>query len=229
MCFGASSGSKAINNETGSTYGTAIQQAKAEFGDANTAFNDLMQTMAPIEKAGPDQMGFTAQTEAGIEGGIVNTTAAQYRNAATAVKGDIAGQGGGNIALPSGANLGTEEALAEAGANATAGGLQAARANDAAVGNANWQFATKAVQSAPQVFSTANTATADTAKVGETALASQKVIDSAPTWQSFAMGALGDAANVGTGGMSGAIGNLDTTGSSTGGEQAKNLLSGFLG
>jgi len=233
MCLGIgpSGGDKAINNEAGAAYGTAINQAKTEFGDASTVFNDLMQTMAPIEKAGPGQTGFTAQQESAINAQTVDQTAAQYKNAAAAVKSDIAGQGGGNVALPSGVNIATEEALAEAGAQQVSSGLRANTEANYAQGNKNWQFATGALEKAPSVFETANTATADTAKLGETALQSQKVIDSAPSWQKIAMGALGTgleaASNFipGAGAMTGALstiggnavsGAVDSTGQSNG-------------
>jgi hypothetical protein len=199
MCLGigASSGSKAINNEAGSAYGTAINQAKQEFGDANTVFNDLVNSTAPIVAAGPEQTGFSAQQESAINANTIDTTAAQYKNASTAVKSDISAEGGGNIALPSGANIGTEEALAEAGAQQTASGLRSNLQADYAAGNKNWEFAEGELGKAPGVFSDANTATADTAKLGETALNSQAVINAAPSWQKIGMGALGTAADLG--------------------------------
>jgi hypothetical protein len=197
MCLGigASSGSKAINNMAGSAYGTAIDQAKAEFGDASKVFNDLYQSLSPIAAAGPDQTGYSTQAESAINASTIDTTAAQYKNATTAVKSDIAAEGGGNIALPSGANIGTEEALAEAGAQQTAAGLRSNLINDYTKGNENWQFAEGGLTKAPGVFSDANTATSDTAKLGDVALQSQNVINAAPSWNKVAMGALGTAAN----------------------------------
>ena len=224
MCLGigASSGSKAINNMTGSAYGTAITQAKQEFGDANTVFNDLVKSTAPIVAAGPEQTGFSAQQESAINANTIDTTAAQYKNAATAVKSDIAGQGGGNIALPSGANIATEEALAAAGAQQTASGLRSNLQADYAAGNQNWQFAEGTLGKAPGVFSDANTATADTAKLGETALDSQSVIDKASSWQNVAMGALGA-------GLSGIEGTDSSGGSSSGGSSSGGGAGSSLG
>lgn len=198
MCLGVgpSGGDKAINNMTGKAYGTAIDQAKAEFGDANKVFNDIVQSTAPIAAAGPDQTGFTAQAESAINANTIDTTAAQYKNAATAVRSEIGAQGGGNIALPSGANIATEEALAEAGAQQVSSGLRQNLENDYTKGNENWKFAEGALSKAPGVFETANSATADTAKLGETALDSQKGIDAAPSWQKIGMAALGTGLNM---------------------------------
>ena len=230
MCF-VSKGLTQTGAAQSSLFNTAVQQGQAEFGATNKEFNDLTNTMNPIMEAGPDQLGFSAQQEAAINANTIDTTAAQYKNAATAVKSDIAGQGGGNIALPSGANIATEEALAEAGAQQTAAGLRSNLQADYAAGNQNWQFATGALSKAPGVFSDANTATADTAKLGETALNSQKVIDAAPSWQKIGMGALGaglseaSAFIPGAGAVTGAISNIagnaisgavDSTGQSNG-------------
>ena len=198
MCLGIgpSGGDKAINNMTGAAYGTAINQAKAEFGDANKVFNDIVQSTEPIAKAGPEQTGFTAQQESAINANTVDTTAAQYKNAATAVRSEIGAQGGGNIALPSGANIATEEALAEAGAQQVSSGLRANLQADYAAGNENWKFAEGALSKAPGVFETANTATKDTADLGKTALDSQAAIDAAPSWQKIGMAALGTGLNM---------------------------------
>jgi hypothetical protein len=222
---GATSGSKAINNETGAAYGTAIQQANQEFGDSNTAFNDLMTSMAPIAKAGPGQMGWTAAQSNAVNSQTINQTAAQYKNASAAVQNQIGAEGGGNIALPSGANIATEEGLAEAGAQQESSALANNTIANAAQGNANWQFAEGAIQKAPSMFATANQATGEEADLGKNALASQAVINAAPSWQKIAMGALGTATSMATAGVE----NLDTTGSSTGGEQGQNFLSGAMG
>ena len=232
MCLGIgpSGGSKQINNMAGSTYGTAINQAKQEFGDANTVFNDLVNSTAPIVAAGPEQTGFSAQQESAINANTIDTTAAQYKNAATAVKGDIAAQGGGNIALPSGANIATEEALAEAGAQQTASGLRSNLQADYAAGNQNWEFATGALTKAPGVFSDANTATADTANLGKVALDSQDVINAAPSWQKIGMSALGAGLNMvapGAGTVLGQVTNGQTPSAETSTGAAQGIESAF--
>ena len=227
MCLGvgASGGSKAINAMAGSAYGTAINQAKAEFGDANTVFNDIQNSTAPIVAAGPEQTGFSAQQESAINAQTIDQTAEQYKNASAAVKESIGAQNGGNIALPSGANIATEEALAEAGAQQVSSGLRANTQADYAAGNQNWEFAEGALSKAPGVFQTANTATADTAQLGSVALKSQAAVDAAPSWQKIGMGALGagiGAASMlipGAGAVTGALSNIAgnaATGAATG-------------
>ena len=99
--------------------------------------------------------------------------------------------------MPSGANLGTETALAEAGAQQESSLLNANTQQNYALGNQNWQFATGALEKAPSMFSTANAATGEATKAGGQALASQNVINAAPSWQKIAMGAIGTVADVG--------------------------------
>jgi len=219
---GASGGSKAINNETGAAYGTAINQASTEFGDANTAFNDLMTSMAPIAKAGPGQMGWTAAQSSAVNSQTINQTAAQYKNANAAVQNDIGAEGGGNVALPSGANIATEEGLAEAGAQQESSALANNTIANAAQGNANWQFAENGIAKAPTAFSTANQATGELANLGKTALDSQQVINDAPSWQKMGMAALGAGLNAAAPGLGTAV--TDATGSSTGGDAVSAAL-----
>jgi hypothetical protein len=224
---GASSGSKAINNETGAAYGTAINQAKQEFGDANTVFNDILQSTAPIAAAGPDQTGFSAQAESAINANTIDTTAAQYKNADTAVKSSISAQGGGNIALPSGANIGTEEALAEAGAQQTASGLRSNLQADYAAGNQNWQFAESALSKAPGAFTQANQATSEIAPLGKVALQSQDTINAAPSWQKIGMSALGAGLNAVAPGAGTILTSATSGGSGGGSSTGTSLAEGF--
>jgi hypothetical protein len=214
MCLGAPSGVKTISNEAGAAYGSAINQATTEFGETNTEFNDLTKALNPIVAAGPGQTGWTAQEASAINANTVDTTAAAYKNAGAAVQNGIAAEGGGNIALPSGANLGTEESLAEAGAQQEASGLRSNLIQNYDQGNQNWQFATNGIESAPTMFQSANNATNAATYSGEQAMKDEQAVASYPTWQSVAMGALGaglDAASAfipGAGPVAGALANV---------------------
>ena len=206
MCLGAPQGVKDVANTSKAAYTTAVNQAKTEFGDASTAFNDLMSSMAPIAKAGPGQTGWTAQEKSAIDAQTVDQTAAAYKNASAAVHSGEAAVGGGNIALPSGANITTEENLAAAGAQTEASGLRANTIANYDQGNKNWQFAEGGIAKAPGVFSDANAATGEATSSGKQAMSDQQAVASYPTWQSVAMGALGDVTKAGmayvTGGLS---------------------------
>ena len=202
MCF-VSKGLQGVGDAQSALFKTATQQGQAEFGAANTEFNDLTKTMNPIAEAGPDQPGWSAATSNAINSQTINQTAAAYKNAAVAVKGDIAGQGGGNIALPTGANLGTEEALAEAGAQQESAGLSANTIANYKQGNENWQFASKAVESSPEMFATANSGTQAATQAGSEASKTQQAINNASnSWQQMVIAGLSDATTLASGGLS---------------------------
>lgn len=214
MCF-VSKGLQGVGNAQSNLFNTATQQGQAEFGATNAEFNDITKTMNPIVEAGPTQAGWSAAQSNAINSQTINQTAAAYKNAAVAVKGDIAGQGGGNIALPSGANLGTEEALAEAGAQQESAGLSANTIANYQQGNKDWQFASGAAESAPQMFSTANQATQAATGAGSAASSTQQAINNASnSWQQMAVAALSDATSMGAAGlMSGAASSSGATAS----------------
>src|SRR5579863_1274728 len=201
MCF-VDKALAGIGTGQSNLFKTATQQGQAEFGAADTEFNDLTKAMNPIVAAGPDQPGWSAAESNAINSQTINQTAAAYKNAAVAVKGDIAGQGGGNIALPTGVNLGTEEALAEAGAQAESAGLSANTVANYKQGNEDWQFASKAVEASPEMFSTVNAATnAATNAGGEASKTEQAINNAQNSWQQIAVSALSDAASVGSAGI----------------------------
>lgn len=198
MCLGvgAPGGVKQVSDEGGKAYGTAINQANAEFGDASTAFNDIMSTMTPIAKAGPGQMGETAQQASNINAATVDQTASQYRNAATAVREAQGAVGGGSVMLPSGANIASEEALAEAGAQQESSNLRSNLEENYKLGNENWQYATGSIEKAPGMFATANQATGEATNAGKQAFDEQQARAKYPTWGKIAMGAIGDVAGM---------------------------------
>lgn len=195
-CLGPSAGLTATGKAQAAAYTTATNQAAAEFGSASTVFNDLMSSMAPIAKAGPGQTGWSAQEASAINAQTIDQTAASYKNAAAAVHSGEAAVGGGNIALPSGANLATEETLANEGAQTEASGLRANTIANYAQGNQNWQFAEGGLEKAPSVFDTANSATSASTNAGSASATTQNNITNANnSWAQLAVGALGAVAS----------------------------------
>ena len=215
MC-GATSGEKSVAAGQSSLFNTATSQAQQEFGDASTAFGDLMSAFTPIAAAGPSQQGWSPAQLSLTNSAAITNTGAQYKAADTAVKEATAAFGGGNLALPSGAEIAPQLATSEAGAQQTASELNANLVADYQQGNQNWKTAVAGIEGAPGVFNAPNSATSAATGSGTAAFQSQNTIAQAPTWGSVAMGALG-----------GGLGNLDTTGSSSGGEQALSFLGGI--
>ena len=205
MC-GATSGEKSVAAGQSSLFNTATSQAQQEFGDSSTAFGDLMSAFTPIAAAGPSQQGWSPAELSTINSAAITNTGAQYKAADTAVKEATAAYGGGNVALPSGAEIAPQLATSEAGAQQTASELNANLVADYQQGNQNWKTAVAGIEGAPGVFNAPNSATSAATGSGTAAFQSQNTIAQAPTWGSVAMGALGDVAGAVTGDVGGALG-----------------------
>ena len=223
MCFTPPAGVQNVANQQSQLFTTATGQAQQEFGDASTAFGDLMSAFTPIAEAGPSQQGWSPAQLSATNSAAITNVGQQYKAANTAVKENMAAANGGNVALPSGAEIGPELGLSSAAASQTASELNANLVADYQQGNQNWKTAVAGIEGAPGVFNSANSATSAANNAGDSALKGQQAVASYPTWGSFAMGALGNIA----GATTGALANLDTTGSSTGGEQVGNFLGGL--
>lgn len=205
QCLGPSAGEVRTGAAQETAYSVATQQAATEFGDSSKAFNDLMTSMAPIAAAGPGQMGWSAAQSNAVNSQTINQTAAQYKNASAAVQNQIGAEGGGNIALPTGANIATEEGLAEAGAQQESAALSANTIANAEQGNANWKFAEGGIQSAPGVFGTANSATTAGTSAGAASSQTQNNITNAQnSWEQLAVAAISGASSIASAGLSSA-------------------------
>jgi hypothetical protein len=203
MC-GATSGQKAIANDQSGFFKTLMTQAQGVFGNASNVFKDLMNTFSPVVEAGPNQRGFSAPERAALESGAITNVGNQYRNASQAVKQANAAVGGGNMALPSGADIGKNLSVANAGAQETASELNKINLEDFATGRQNYLDATKGMLEAPGVFQSANQSGNVATGAGEGAASSQNQIAQANnSWVNAAFGALGQIGGAAmTGGMS---------------------------
>jgi hypothetical protein len=197
---------------------TMASQAQQEFGSASSVFQDLYNTFAPTVAAGPNQQGFSAPEKASLDSGAITNTGQAYRNASTAVKESNAAVGGGNIALPSGAEVGRNIEIANEGASRTAGALNQIDATNFAVGRQQYDKAVAGLESAPSVFGTSNQGGSVGVSAGEAASNTANEIAQADnSWESAVIGGLaGVAGTVATGGMSalakGATSALTTVG-----------------
>jgi len=215
MCLGvgAPQGVKDITNAQGTLFDRAMSQAKTEFGDASSVFNDLKSSFEPIVKNGPSQQGWSAAEASAINSASITNTGTQYRNAATTVREAQAAGGGGTVALPSGVNIASQLALSEAGAAQTSSELNQNLIQNYETGRQNYEFAAKGLEAAPGVFNTANQATSESGELGNDAIKGQQVRSSYPTWSKMALGALGGAAGFALGGPAGAaLGESMTSG-----------------
>ena len=203
MCF-VNNGLQAAGTGLSTLFKTATSQAATIFGAANTEFNTVVSALNPVVAGGPGQNGWSAAQSNAVNSQIINQNAAAIKNAGVAVKSDIAGMGGGNIALPSGANIATEEALAAAGAQSESANLTNATIANKTQGQQNWEFATKSAEAAPDMFNPANAATTAATGAGSANLNAQQDINNASnSWQQMVVAGLSDAATVASAGIAG--------------------------
>ncbi|MFL6437715.1 MAG: hypothetical protein ACJ71Q_09060 [Terriglobales bacterium] len=217
MC-GASSEQKEIGKQQQAFMEQVMQQASTVFGKASTVFSDLMNSFAPTVAAGPNQMGFSAPQLANLNSQAITNMGQASRNASQAVKEANAAVGGGNVALPSGADIGRNLSVANSAAAETSRQLGQINEANWETGRENYQFATKGLQAAPEVFNPATAITATATNSGEAAAnTANQIAQQDNSWVSGTLGALGDIAGAAmTGGMSAAFPKPTSGGAGTG-------------
>lgn len=186
-----------------STQMQLTQQAQAQsqqvFGASSTAFNDLMGAFTPILKAGPNQQGFSAQELSNLNSQAVTQGGVAARNATAAVGNAEAAAGGGNMPLPSGAQVGTQTAIAESAAENTANQESQITEANYAQGRQNFNTAAGAIEGAPGVFGAGTNALGTASNVAGSAASNANTINQQDTaWQTAAIGALGSVAGAAT-------------------------------
>jgi len=135
---GASKDQTQILQEQKQNFDQMSSEAATVFGNASDVFKSLQSSFAPIVAAGPGQQGYTPAEEAALKSSAITQTGNAYRNAAQAAGERGAAAGGGTTILPSGAQMGQQAAIAEAGAAQTAGELNQIDVQSAELGRQNW-------------------------------------------------------------------------------------------
>ena len=203
-----------------------ISEGTAVFGQDSSVFNQLVGAYSPIVKSGPSQEGYSAAEDNAQKAAIIQNAATGYRNAAAATKSGVAGFGGGNTVMTSGTGLNANVGIANEWAGKQATALNQETQANWSQGHQNWLQASQGLQATPGTFNNMSGFN-QSAQAGLNAnMANAQAQDAASNWWvKPVMGLAGGAASMLTGGLA----NLDTTGSSTGGEQASNFFQGALG
>lgn len=218
MC-GASTAQQQLGQQQSQFFQTLTNQAQSVFGSASGVFNDLVSSFAPVVAAGPNQEGFSAPEKANLDSAAITNSGQAYKNASTAVKEADAAVGGGNQALPAGAEIGKNLQVAEGAAANTAGELNQINEADYATGRENYFQAASGLAQAPNVFNSSTGLDNATTNSGEAAENTENQISQENnSWVSAVTGALGQVGGaVATGGMSNLGKGLSFFGNSSGG------------
>jgi hypothetical protein len=225
--FGGPSQSEinAANQESNlaQTYSNAFSQT---FGEQQGILNQINQQLTPIANLGPNQQGFSPQELAAMNTGAIDAAGAAARNAKQAAATTLAGEGGGGSSgLVSGVQQQIEGSIDSQAANELAATQNAITQKNYDVGRSNFWNSSSGEQSLaskynPEAFgnlasSTEQSAFSDQSKV------------SAENGSLF--GDIGKVVGMVAPLITGGLGNLDSTGSSSTGEQFGNFFSGALG
>lgn len=228
MC-GPSASSEQLAGSAQSLSGVMSANYNQRFGDQSALLSNLTNSLTPISQAGPSQQGYSAGQLAALNTTAINSTGAAAKNAAQATQGALAGRGGS-----SGLQSGVDAQILASQKSASAGqlanqqlGIQNA---NYAQGNANWQQANAGLAALNGQLSSQTTQLGSNANSaqGQAFTEADQIQQEKNQEQADIAGGItslaSDAATFGLGGL----GNLDSQGTSTGGEQASNFFSGGL-
>jgi hypothetical protein len=186
-----------------SFYDTLTKQTTDEYGNAVHVFNDLLQAFQPIVAAGPNQEGYTPAQKADLISKAVTDAGNSYRTASTAARQAQAAVGGGNMALPGGAAIGTNLAIANSAAQLEANSKQRIREDSLNLGRQNFFAAAPILSGSTDVFNPV-TGMAQAANSGGQAASdtANQIAAANNSWVNATIGALGGiAGSFASGGM----------------------------
>ena len=223
MC-GPSANEEQIEGATQSLAMSMESDFQQRFAQQSSVLQNLNNSLTPIVAAGPNQTGFSAEELAAMNTSAINNAGAANKNAQQAAGNAIAGEGGGG---GSGLLTGPQQAIKAGIATSTGNELadtqnQITQANYQQ-GNANYNRAVSGEQALAGEYNPQSFGEGAQSGLG----ASFGEANTINTQQQALGKGLLSAGLSGLGAITSGIGNLDTTVSSTAGEQALNFFSGM--
>jgi hypothetical protein len=204
-------------------------QYATNFADQAGVLQTMNNMYTPIFQAGPDQAGFGPQQLAALSTQAGEGVAANYAKAQTSLNNTLAARGGGNEYLPTGGEDTLRQTAANAAANQASQESLAITNANYAQGRANWQQAGGGLQQLQADYAPGQLAQETSGAQGQAFNQADKVQEEKNQKEMAIAGGITSLASGLMGGISGGLGNLDTAGTSTGGEQFGNFASGFAG
>lgn len=145
MSCGPSGAEKELAGQEQSFSQMLQENYQTQFANQSQVLSTLNHTLTPIVDAGPNQQGYSAPELAAMNTQAINSTGANYKNAAQALNGQLAGRTSAN-----GLESGVDQQLKAALASTAAGTLSNEQADiikgNYATGRANFQNATGGLQ-----------------------------------------------------------------------------------
>jgi hypothetical protein len=148
MC-GSTQAQNQINQAQTNFYNNLTQTYQTEFGQGEGIFSDLSSSLAPIVAAGVNQQGFSAAELAGLNTQAIQNAGNTYAQESQAANESMAARGGGNVALPSGAQNQVQEEIGTAAENQKSSSLNTINLQNYATGRQNYFNAVGALSGLP--------------------------------------------------------------------------------
>lgn len=223
MC-GPSSAEKSLQQQSQSFASLLQGNYSTLFGNQLGVLNSIKSALSPILAAGPSQQGFSAAELAARNTAAISNAGAASRNAQQAVGNFTAGRGGGGgTGILSGVDAQLKTAVASSSANQLATEQNKITAENYATGRENYWRAQGGMDQLAAGYSP-NAAQGGAINANQESFGEAKTIQDQKMQEAQAIaGGVTGIASMAIGG----VGNLDTTGGSTGREQVMNFLSGL--
>lgn len=202
MC-GASPQQTQIEQQQQQFMSEAMRQQETSWGQDQDILAQMKSAYTPIFAKGPSQEGFSPEEKAALNTTITDQTAQGYTQAAQATNEQLAAQGGGNVAIPSGAAATIKGQLASSAASQEASARLGVTQASYQQGYQNWLNAATGMNTMAQMVSPTQFTTAATGTGNAAASTANQIAQENNSWVNAAIGAAG---NIGaaalTGGMS---------------------------
>lgn len=191
MC-GASKQQKDIEASQAEFYKTLTENYKTQFAESDAILKSLTSQFDPILKAGIGQEGFTAPEKAALNTQASEGVATNYANAAKSVNEQIAGAGGGNAFLPSGAGDALKYTVATSAAKQQSDEQNQIIENNYATGRQNFLQAASVLGGSTGVFNP-STGAGQAANQGgsDAATTANEISQANNSWMGPVLGAVG--------------------------------------
>lgn len=197
MC-GSSQAMNEINQSQINFYNTLAQTYQTEFGQNQAIFGELSSSLAPIVAAGVNQQGFSASELASLNTAAIQNAGNTYAQESQAANESMAARGGGNVALPSGAQAQLQEEIGTAAENQKSNALNTINLQNYATGRQNYFNAVGALGGVPGATEgpLANAANAATGAGGAAATQANAINAANNSWMGLIGGVLSNATSM---------------------------------
>ena len=224
MC-GPSSAQQNLASSQSAFFGQLMSSYQQNFGNQQAIFSSIRDALSPIMHAGPDQMGFSAAENAALTGNAINATAAGARNAQVIA----ASSAGGNTGVTTGGQKQLEAAIASGATQNLSRNLNEINLANAATGRQNFFNAEAGLSGLASLENPIGYAGAANNAGGQAFNEATQIQNMKNQEQADIGGAITGLAGGLLPSIGKGLGNLDTTGGSTFGEQIGNFFGGMVG